>query len=286
MPELRELQRKLDSVNALGDVVRAMRNLAAIYVRRAESALEAVRPYSEIVETCLDVLLAEAEIPDSPASPESHALALVFAGNQGLCGSYNEHAVASAAAFKKERSGRTDFITIGRRGDELLRTDGVEPLMTAPAPTSLEGIKAQVPELSADVYRQYAECGAACMLFIYNGYMGMGRFEKRVRQIIPPRRAQLAAQKRRFRCKPLLTDKPDALLGAFVEEYFFIELYRALFESHSSESGARLLAMTAAAGNIDEHSSELTQAFQSARQDFITAELLDVVGGAEALRQV
>jgi F-type H+-transporting ATPase subunit gamma len=285
MPELRELQRKLDSVNALRDVVAAMRNLAAIYVRRAESALAAVRPYSEIVETCLDVMLAAAEIPDTPSDPDSHALALVFSGNQGLCGSYNERVVASAAAFKGGRSGRTDFIAIGRRGYELLRRDGVEPLMIAAAPTSLEGIKAQVPELAVDVYREYAECGAACLFFIYNGYAGMGRFEERVCQVIPPRRGQLAAEKRRFRCKPLLTDTPDALLGAFVEQYFFIELYRALFESHSSENGARLLAMTAAAGNIDEHSTELTQAFQSARQDVITAELLDVVGGAEALRQ-
>ena len=286
MPELRELERKLDSVNALGDVVGAMRNLAAIYVRRAESALAAVRPYSEIVETCLDILLVDADIPDTPAPPDAHALALVFSGNQGLCGSYNERTVASAASFRGERSGRTDFIAIGRRGDELLRRDGVTPLLSAPAPTSLEGINAQVPELAADVYRVYAACDAACLFFIYNGYAGMGRFEERICQVIPPRRAQLAAEKRRFRCRPLLTDTPDALLGAFVEEYFFIELYRALVESHSSENGARLLAMTAAAGNIDDHSTELTQAFQSARQDVITAELLDIVGGAEALRDI
>lgn len=286
MPELREMQRKLDSVSSLGDVVEAMRNLAAIYVRRAESALDAVRPYSEIVETCVDNLLAAGEIPDTSAGPESHALALVFSGNQGLCGTYNERAVAAAMAFKSGRSGRTDVVAIGRRGDELLHEAQVRPLMSAPAPTSLEGIRTQVSELAADVYREHTQCGASCMFFIYNGYAGMGRFEERVCQVIPPRRGQLAAEKRRFRCKPLLTDTPEALVGAFVEEYFFIELYRALVESHSSESGARLLAMTAAAGNIDEYSTELDRAFQSARQDFITAELLDVVGGAEALRQV
>lgn len=285
MPELRELQRKLDSVKALGDVVEAMRNLSAIYVRRSESALEAVRPYSEIVETCLGILLTKAEIPDAPPDPGAHALALVFSGDQGLCGSYNERAVASATSFKDSRSGRTDFIAIGGRGAELLGMAGLEPLLTAPAPTSLEGIKAGIPQLAADVYRTYTESGASCMFFIYNGYAGMGKFEERLFQVIPPRHAQLSTEKRQFRCEPLLTATPDSLLAAFIEEYFFIQLYRALSESHSSENGARLMAMTAAASNIDEHSTELTQAFQSARQDFITAELLDVVGGAEALRE-
>ncbi|MDP6107267.1 MAG: FoF1 ATP synthase subunit gamma, partial [Candidatus Brocadiia bacterium] len=81
------------------------------------------------------------------------------------------------------------------------------------------------------------------------------------------------------------TASPDELLGNLAEEYFFIQLYRALLEDHASENGARLLAMTAASSNIDDSLAELTKDYQSARQDAITGELLDVVGGAEALRE-
>jgi len=69
-----------------------------------------------------------------------------------------------------------------------------------------------------------------------------------------------------------------------MEEYFFINLFGTLLESHGSEIGARLLAMTAAAANIDKRLVSLTKNYQNARQEMVTSELLDVVGGAEALQ--
>ena len=87
----------------------------------------------------------------------------------------------------------------------------------------------------------------------------------------------------RFSYEPLLGSPARELVGYLAEEYFFIQLYRALLESHSSENGARLLAMTAASGNIDDRFDEVTREFRSVRQDAITSELLDVVAGAEAL---
>jgi F-type H+-transporting ATPase subunit gamma len=286
MPELRELQRKLDSVKALGEVVGAMRNLAAIYVRRAEAAVAAVRPYSEVVETCLAVLLERPGIGDLRAEPRGRGVALVFSSDQGLCGAYNERVTRAALDFKQQQPGPVDLIAIGQRGHDLLAMRDAQPVLSVPSPTSLEGIKAAVPGLAADVYEKYLELDAVGMFFIYNAYEGMGRFKERTRQVLPPRGDTLAASRAEaFHYEPILTAAPVDLLGAFIEEYFFIELYRALFESHCSENGARLLAMTAAAGNIDERDSELTHMFQSVRQDVITAELLDVVGGAEALRQ-
>jgi len=108
-----------------------------------------------------------------------------------------------------------------------------------------------------------------------------------VRPVLPPRPEQLAeAQREQFRAAPILTAPAGELLGALIEEYFFIQLYRALLESHASENGARLVAMTSASSNIDDALASLTKQFQSLRQDAITAEMLDVVSGAEALAQV
>jgi F-type H+-transporting ATPase subunit gamma len=286
MAELRELQRTLDSVKALGDIVNAMRNLAAIYVRRAESALDAIRPYSEVVETSLAVLLKRTAIRESGESPAGRRLALVFASDQGLCGTYNESVVQAALSFKKETADQVDFLVIGRRGHEILTMRDAEPVLSAPSPTGLEGIKIQVPELAADIFEKYVELGAVELYFIYNAYEGMGRFRENVRRVLPPTADMLSeGRDQAFRGEPLLTAAPTELLGSFIEEYFFIELYRALLESHCSENGARLLSMTSAGSNIEERLLELTRQFQAVRQDTITAELLDVVGGAEALRQ-
>jgi|ETNmetMinimDraft_30_1059905.scaffolds.fasta_scaffold23475_2 F-type H+-transporting ATPase subunit gamma len=286
MAELRELQRKLDSVKALDEVVNAMRNLAAIYVRRAEAGLEAVRPYSEVVETSLAVLL-DRTVAVRPGDPEEGpCIALVFAADQGLCGTYNDRVAKAALSFHGEQTGEVHFVTIGGRGHDLLVLNGVTPVLSVPSPTSLEGIKAQVPELASEVFQKFLEVGATQMFFIYNAYEGMGRFSETVRRVLPPSRDMLQhAGMDGFNYPPLLTAEPAVLLGALIEEYFFIELYRAMFESHSSENGARLLAMTAAGSNIQERIVELTQEFQTVRQDVITAELLDVVAGAEALKQ-
>ncbi len=285
MAELRELQRTLDSVKKLGEIVNAMRNLAAIYVRRAESALAAIRPCSEVVETCLGVLLNRSDVMRAGLATEGRRMALVFASDQGLCGTYNERVVQAALAFEKETDGEVDFIVIGRRGSEILAMRDIEPVLSAPSPTGLEGIKIQIPELAAQVFEKYVELGSVELHFVYNAYDGMGRFRENVRRVLPPTRDMLnEGRADAFRSEPLLTAPPEELIGSFIEEYFFIELYRALVESHCSENGARLLSMTSAGSNIEERLLRLTGQYQSVRQDSITAELLDVIGGVEALR--
>jgi len=284
MAELRELQRKLDSTESLREIVNAMRNLAAIYVRRAEGTVEAIRPYGETVQTALHVALDRLGAGGLRAR-EGRTVALVFGSDQGLCGAYNERIVRAAVEFTETRGGTVDVIAVGQRGSNILSLRGVEPILTAPAPTSLEGIESQVAELAADAFEAYSRVRGSEMFFIYSAYEGMGRFRENVRSVLPPRREQLERPPEgRFRYEPILTAPPADLVVRLSEEYFFIELYRALLESHASENGARLASMTAASSNIEENLTELRKDYQSARQDAITQELLDVVGGAEAQR--
>jgi len=286
MAELRELQQKVDSIKALREIVNAMRNLAAIYMRRAEATLRAIRPYAEVVETALGVTLERAGLEGIEPPEESPCVGIVFASDQGLCGTYNNRAVDAALQFKARMPGEVHLAAIGHRGGQLLTLRGSEPILTARAPTSLEGIKAQLPDLAEPLYRAYTEHDASRLYFIYNAYAGMGRFQERVRRVLPPTRADLdLAANSAFGYEPILTAAPTELLPYVIEEYFYIELYRGLLESHASENGARLASMTAASTNIDKRLAELTTEFQTVRQDVITAELLDVVSGAEALRQ-
>ena len=285
MAELRELQKKLDSVDGLREVVNAMRNLAAVYVRRAEVALEAMRPYRDVVETAFRAALGPSDTPADEADRSAPCLALVFASDQGLCGTYNDRVVKAALAFAQAEGGRVDFVTIGRRARDLLILRGITPSLAVPAPTSLEGIKSRVPELAADIFDLYSELGAERMVFVHNRYEGMGRFREEASPVLPPSRERLGERSAgRFLYEPVTTLSSPDLLGRLIEEYFFIQLFRALLEGHCSENGARLVSMTAASSSIDQRFSELTKEYQTARQDSITAELLDVVGGAEALR--
>ena len=286
MAELRELQRKLESIKVLREIVGAMRNLAAIYMRRAEATLRAIRPYADVVETAMRLTLERAQADPVDVDDDGPCVAIVFASDQGLCGTYNERVVRAALAFQQRRAGPVEFVAIGLRGSQLLTQHGAEPALSVRVPTSLEGIRARVPELAAQVFQAYTARDVTRLFFIYNAYEGMGRFTGRERRVLPPSPQDLDLGKDRILgYEPILTAPPAELLGYIVEEYFYIELYRGLLEGHASENGARLASMTAASTNIDKRLTEITQEFQSVRQDVITAELLDVVGGAEALRQ-
>jgi len=334
MADLRQLERQLDSINALKEIVQAMRNLSAIYLRRAELTIEAIRPYAEIVETGLVVTLERVAAPESwggrsclprsgpdqrqtgmsapphagtpappdggmPATPhagvsappqsairnpdQGPALLLLFASDQGLCGNYNDRIVAAGVAFAEE-TGQVEFATIGHRGKDLLAMRGRETLLDLDCPTTLESIKARVRGLAARVYERYVNRGFQRLFFAYNMYESVGRFNEHVRQILPPgRETLLSHQHPSFRSEPLLTVPPAEALGHLLEEYFFIQLYRALLESHVSENGARLASMTIASTNIEEKFTLIAQHYHQARQGQITSDLLDVVSGAEAL---
>jgi F-type H+-transporting ATPase subunit gamma len=285
MAELRELQRRLESIRGLRDVVNAMRSLAAVYVRRAEATLGAIRPYADAVNAALRLVLDRSDIGRTEPPDDASALVVVFASDQGLAGTFNERIVATADEFRRTASGALTFVAIGLRGRNLLILRGTEPVMSERAPTSLEGIKARVPELAARIFDVYQDCGAQQVFFIFNAFESLGRFQEQVRRIVPPVRDDLADDAdRTFTYEPILTAPPAELLGYLIEEYFFIELYRSLLESHASENGARLTSMTAAASNVDERLEDIKQKFQSVRQETITAELMDVVSGAEALR--
>jgi len=272
MADLRHLQRQLDSAGALSDIVAAMRNMAAAYVRRAEA-----------VAMALSVALgrgagALAELPE-----DAPGLAVVFASDQGLCGTYNERIVEAALEHGRSAPGRVEFIVVGHRGRDLLSMRGTEPVLALGAPGSLEAIRSRITDVAAEIYRAYGESGAQRLFFVYNEYEGMGRYRETVRRVLPPPGDDLAGAESPFSYEPILTAPPRDVLARLAEEYFFIELCRALLESHASENGARLTSMTSASTNVDNRVADLTKQYQTARQDEITAELLEVVSGAEAL---
>jgi len=283
MADLRELQKRLESIRALREIVNAMRNLAAVYVRRAEAAVQAVRPCNDIVETALGAVLANARAAGT-ADEALSAMVLVFGSDQGLCGTYNGRAVDAAMELRGDTGDPTHFVAIGSRAGELLRQRGIAPLLVLRAPTSIEGIRAQVNSLVTEAFEAYRETGVEQVHLVYNTYESMGRSRATVGRLLPPDFDALAEKARNaFTYEPILTAPSEELLPSFIGEFFFARFHRALLEGHASENGARLLAMTAAATNIDKRLAETTEAFQEARQEAVTAELLEIVGGAEAL---
>jgi len=285
MADVRTLRRRLESVENLLDVVTSMRDMAAAYVNKAENTLEATRPYASTVDDALVEVLGHPSVEPLEPSPEAGTYVVVFGGDQGLAGRYNERVAGAVSELAEELEGPRDFTVVGSRVAGLMRLRGIPVLLEAGSPGSLHAIESTVTELAASVFDSYRRSGSETMLFLYSEYEAVGRFQVRTRRILPPEQIRFSsATGPGPPYGPLLPGDPRELLAPLLEEYFFISLYRTLLESLASENGARLEAMTRASDRIEDRLDEIRKHYHSARQEHITSELIEVVAGAEIQR--
>ena len=170
----------------------------------------------------------------------------------------------------------------GVRGQDLLKESKIDTFLYTSAPTSLEGIKKAMRDLADTLYLYYSEGRFGSLTLFYNVYVSVGQFTPTAFSVLPLDVTQLKRETSSS-SQPHLYVTPEELLPLLIEEYLFIELYRAFVESLASENGSRLRSMDSAGKNIDKKIEELLQLYRISRQEEITSEMLEVISGAEAL---
>lgn len=293
MQTLESLQQQLRTVDELRSVVRTMKGLASSRIHRYEAATSSLDRYTQSVELGLQVLLHErpatVELPEPPE--EAGRLAIIVLGsNQGMCGPFNRRIAQHALAYLDQRGvapGDRLVATVGHRAANELAALG-QPTSEEPAlPTSLAGVTDAVRDLLVRIDRWGADGGVTRVVIAHNRPISRARYEPRVVTVVPFDHERL----RRLRDRPW--DGPslprrfgpwDAVFRHLVRQDLFVALSRAFANSLAAENGARLTAMQSAERNIDERADELEHRYHQRRQAAITAELLDVVSGWEALQ--
>jgi len=283
VPNLRGIEKQIQTIEGLQDIIHSMRSLAATYLGRAEERLDGVRAYADTVGRAIADCLYGREI-SLPQDEGSGAAIVALFSEQGLCGRFNE--VMAEAARKSAagvESGR--FIVVGRRGGELLRREGIEILDELPSTTSPDGVDAVIHSIARAVLRLKESNAFAELYLLYARYLSPGRIEPCFERVLPLDLSQWRDADASRTAPPRLALRRLQMLRELVNEYAFVSLYRAMTESLASENGMRLQSMEAAKGNIDEALDDLQLQLRIQRQNDITEELLDVVAGAEALRR-
>jgi F-type H+-transporting ATPase subunit gamma len=276
---------------SLRDVVRTMKTLAAISVRRYERAVVALNDYQQTVELGLRAALRDA----APAQPRArraggsrHGL-LVFGSDQGLCGTFNEQVVARLREDLEagEPDGdRPRLYAVGARVAGRLVEVGLVPEGEATLPLSISLMSSLVQDLLVliDGWRSDGDLDGVSLYYNRPVSSNATKPHRTVLLPITPERLRaLRAEPWPTRQLPMLATDRAALTGALTRQYLFVGLHRALAFSLMAEHTSRLVAMQAAERNIDERLDELTSRYHTERQTAITAELLDIVSGAEAL---
>jgi F-type H+-transporting ATPase subunit gamma len=281
MPGGGRVEKQIDTIEGLRDIIHSMRSLAATYLNRAEERLDGVRAYADTVGRAIEDCLYGREIA-LPEEKEGGAAVLAFFSEQGLCGRFNE-IMAEAAATHAAETGRPRFIVVGRRGPALLRAHGLDVLSELPSTTSPDAVDAVIHAITRTVLELHGRGAVAQLYLLYARYLSPGRIEPRFERVLPLDLSPWREAESRRAAPPRIALPRLELLNECVNEYAFISLYRAMTESLAGENGMRLQSMEAARTNIDETLAELQQQARIQRQNDITEELLDVVSGAEAL---
>jgi F-type H+-transporting ATPase subunit gamma len=317
----RAIKRKIRSVQNIKKITKAMEMVSAAKLKRVQGRLVAIRPYSNKIRELLRDLADQAKDLDVPmlkARPKVRRVAYVlFTADKGLCGSYNANVLRVAARTTALRPGETDLYAIGRKGRDFYRKRG-------PAPTAewtalpLDIGFAKVREITQTVIGAYLREEVDEVHLIYTEFVNAVTFTPKVMKFLPME-PQAAVEEAKDAGRKggaaaaqapaggagkagkagagtgtgtgtgtgygyIFEPEPRKILEQLIPRYVEVLFYRVLLESMASEHGARMSAMRNATENAEELIGSLTLSYNKARQAAITKELLDIVGGAEALK--
>ena len=286
MATLRDIRRRIRSVQSTQKITRAMKLVAAAKLRRAQERILEARPYA----TKMSDLLANLALR---VSPEQHPLLarraprqrllVIITADKGLCGAFNSNILrASLEIVRQSGESAVTLVVVGRKARDQYRRR--EFTIKAEMVGFFDRLAyAHAQELSTGIIEAYAGGEVDEVRLIYNEFRSVA-VQRVVRVQLLPIEAETAAAENPA-ADYLYEPSPDAILAALLPKHVTTQVYRALMESLAGEYGARMTAMEAATKNAQEMIELLTIQYNKARQERITKELLDIVGGAEALRQ-
>jgi F-type H+-transporting ATPase subunit gamma len=294
MQTTQQLRRKIDNAQDLLSVVKTMKSLAAVNIRHYEQAVDSLASYNRTVELGLHALMrSEAGRQLTSHEPgDPRWAAIVLGSDQGFCGQFNERIVAYADEELQRlgatvgRKRRPPVAPVGLRCAVLLEDTNYTPTILLETPSGLSAVTTLVQDLLVQIDRWQSEQGISHLLVFHNRPTGGSVYESTHTQLLPLNGEWLQGLKKKpwpGRSVPLFTMEWQQLFSSLIRQYMFVVLYRATTESLAAEETARLASMQNAEKNIDERIEALTKHYHQQRGDAITAELMDIVAGFEAV---
>ena len=289
METLEQLSGTLESLEDLRSIVRTMKALAAASIRQYERAVESLQLYNRTVELGLHVVLREMPEPMTRHQRAHGPLGIiVFGSDHGLCGRFNQDLADFVREHLQGRAAEEAIrvLVVGARMAPLMADAGLPADETLGLPGSAARITALVDQIFLTLDAWEAESGVVPVHVFYNRRRSGSRTHAMAQRLLPVdlhRFHRLEEDPWPSRVLPTFSMDRETLFAALVRQYLFVSLVRACAESQAAEHASRLSAMQSASRNLDERQVELIGEFRRRRQEVITAELLDVVSGYEAL---
>ena len=292
MPTIRQIKRRITSVKSSAKITNALQLVAASKMRRAQDRALQSRPYAEKLRAVLAGLAAQSGGADEPAHPllasrpVKNIAVVHITPNRGLCGGLNSNLNRSAGTFVSERPEPASIVAVGKKGREFFVRARLNVVASF---TELGDYPTQTETLAISrlVIDDYLAAVVDRVYVSYPEFVSTASQRPAIRQLLPIEAPEMddPAGGPSFRQDYIFEPDPGVVLERLLPRFVEMQIYAAILESAASEQSARMVAMKNATDNALDIERELTLTYNKVRQEQITKELLDIVGGAAALEE-
>ncbi len=282
MGNLKAIKNRIEGVRSTRQITNAMKMVAASKLRKSQEAIESARPYADLVGgmlSCVKKKNTQAGHPFFSVGDSQKSALLVVTSDRGLCGSFNSEIVKRVKLHLKENE-NTDVICVGKNGlSSLKKVCEVYDNFTGLFNSMDFSVAKDITELVLDLY---LDKGYSNVSVIYNKFVSAIQQDIIFKNLFP---IEPSADDTISTTDFLYEPSEEAIIEELGRKYISVEIWRILLESSAAEQAARMTAMDNATENASEIIENLSLKYNRERQAAITGEIIDIVGGAEAINE-
>ena len=284
MPNLKEIRNRISSVTSTMKITSAIKMVSAAKLKKAQDAITAMKPYSEklneLMASFSDVISSSSISYLASERPVKKVLIVAIASNRGFCGAFNSNIIKQAKTIMSDQrfsSASFEFIVIGKKANDILsKTETISQNRS----DIFDDLSYDSSSLIVDkIIEDFADEKYDHVEMLYNSFKNAANQIIKSEQFLPIVNNSSEETLQDYIFEPSM----ESIVSVLVPKSLKIQLFKALRDSFASEHGARMTAMHKATDNATELKDELVLTYNKARQAAITGEILEIVGGAEAL---
>lgn len=288
MPTLRDIKRRITAVKNTKQITKAMKMVAAAKLRRAQTRMLEMRPYADKMSSVIGSLAAggKDQHPLLIQRPRKTVEIVVMTSDRGLCGAFNTNIMKAAekhVAEWKSQNFNISVSVVGKKANDYFKRRNVEMRNSW---TGISGklVYSDAQKIANELAEHYLNETIDEVIIVYNQFRTVMAQEVTAAQLLPLSSPESDEKQEDSTINFIYEPSQQEILNQILPKNIEVQIYRALLESQASEEAARMTAMENATQNADEMIGSLTLQYNKARQASITKELMDIVGGVEALK--
>ncbi len=287
MANLKEIRNRIQSVGSTMQITSAMKMVSAAKLKRAQDAITQMRPYAEKLREILGNLSSSLDLSENPYShvrEEKNVLVVAITSNRGLCGGFNNNVIKRVQAIVRDSKANVTILPIGKKVKDAFKNSGK---LDQNLPADLETLYAKltfdaVAEVADQLMATFAEGKYDKVIVVYNQFVNAANQVVTEEQLLPITKSE-SANDANSGGDYLFEPSKEEIVLDIIPKTIRIQLFKGILDSFASEHGARMTAMHKATDNASAMQKALKLEYNKARQAAITGEILEIVGGAEAL---